>query len=59
MKKSCFENLNNRTCNSLFVTISTISFQNTLTISTELSDFHKTVTTVLKMKYKRNLPIEI
>ena len=36
-----------------------LSFQDTLPIFTELSDFHKRIIKVLKMKYKRNSPKEI
>ena len=32
----------------------TLSFQNTVTGSTELSDFHKMINRVSKMNYKKN-----
>ena len=42
----------------LFITNSSSSFQNTKAISTELSDFHKMVITVLKQTFQRYSPKE-
>ena len=46
--KTCFKNPDSPTCIDLFLTNSPHSFQNTMTISTGLSDFHKMIITVLK-----------
>ena len=46
--KICFKNPDRPTCIDLFLTNSPHSFQNTMTISTGLSDFHKMIITVLK-----------
>ena len=40
----------------LFITNSPTSFQNTSTITTGLSDFHKMVITVLKATYTKSKP---
>ena len=49
--KTCFKISIRPTCIDLFVTNSTHSFQNTTRISTEFSDFHKTIITVLKPSF--------
>ena len=49
--KTCFKNPDKPTCIDLFLTNSPHSFQNTLTISTGLSDFHKVIITVLKSSF--------
>ena len=49
--KTCFRIPNKLTCIDLFLTNSTNSFQNTMTISTGLSDFHKMIITVLKSSF--------
>ena len=46
--KTCFKSINNPSCIDLFITNSTNSFQNTTTIATGLSDFHKMIVTVFK-----------
>ena len=38
---TCFKNALNPSCNDLFITNSSLSFQNTIAISNRLSDFHK------------------
>ena len=53
---TCFKNPNNPTCIDLFVTNSYRSFQNTTTISTGLSDFHKMIVTVLKTTFPKAKP---
>ena len=58
-ENTCFKSLNNPSCIDLFITNSPLSFQNTVAISTGLSDFHKMVVTVMKMKFKKNKPREI
>ena len=41
--KTCFKSLVNPTCIDLFLTNHTRSFQNTITVPTGISDFHKMV----------------
>ena len=45
-----FKNALNPSCIDLFITNICMSFQNTITISNELSDFHKVVITVMAFK---------
>ena len=52
----CFSN---SSCIDLVITNSSSSFQNTKTISTGLSDFHKMVITVLKQTFQRSSPKEL
>ena len=49
--KTCFKNSDRSTCIDLFLTNSPHTFQNTMTISTGLSDFHKMIITVLKSSF--------
>ena len=49
--KTCFKNPDRPTCIDLFSTNSSHSFQNTMTITIGLSDFHKMVITVLKSSF--------
>ena len=58
-EKTCFKNLNNPSCIDLFITNKKHSFQNTTTISTGASDYHKMVVTVLKITYIKSKPKEI
>ena len=58
-EKTCFKNLDNPSCIDLIVTNSYNSFQNTSTICTGLSDFHKMVVTVLKSCFQKQNPKEI
>ena len=59
---TCYKSLSNPSCIGLVITNSSSSFQNTKTISTGLSDFHKMVITVLKQTFQdlpqRRLSIE-
>ena len=57
--KTCFKNIENPSCIDLIITNSISSFQDTKTISTGLSDFHKMVVTVLKTTFLKNKPREI
>ena len=57
--KTCFKNIENPSCIDLFITNSVNSFQNTTSISTGLSDFHKMVVTVLKTTFQKSKPREI
>ena len=56
---TCFKNPDNPSCIDLFLTNKRNSFQNTLTVSTGLSDFHKMAATVLKTTYRKPKPKEI
>ena len=53
---TCYKNTDNPSCIDLFITNSYRSFQNTTTISTGLSDFHKMTITVLKTFYPKASP---
>ena len=57
--KTCFKNPNNPSCIDLFITNKPMSFQNTSTMSTGLSDCHKMVITVLKTTFEKAKPKEI
>ena len=54
--KTCFKSLDNPTCIDLYITNSYRSFQNTTTVSTGLSDFHKMIVTVMKTTFPKNKP---
>ena len=54
----CYKILSNPSCIDLVITSSSSSFQNTMAISTGLSDFHKMVITVLKQTLQRSSPKE-
>ena len=49
-----FQKPDNPSCIDLFLTNRPQSFQNTLTVETGISDFHKMVITVMKVFYKKN-----
>ena len=53
---TCFKNPNNPSCIDLFLTNRSRYFQNTSTIETGISGFHKLVVTVLKVFYKKQKP---
>ena len=53
---TCYKNLQNPTCIDLIITNSQCMFQNTKTVETGLSDFHKMTVTVLKTDFKKSLP---
>ena len=54
-EKVCFKSKDNASCIDLFIiTNSPNSFQNTSTITTGLSDFHKMVITVLKASFTKS-----
>ena len=55
-KSACYKNPEKPSCIDLFLTNSFRSFQNTQTIQTGLSDFHKLVVTILKMCLPNNQP---
>ena len=52
----CFKSKNNPSCIGSFITNSSNSFQNTSTITTGLSDFHKMVVTGLKTTFLKSKP---
>ena len=53
---TCFKSLDNPSCIDLFLTNSVQSFQNTTTVATGLSDFHKMSVTVLKTTFPKASP---
>ena len=53
---TCFKSIENPSCIDLFLTNSPQSFQNTGTITTGLSDFHKLVVTVMKTTFPKAKP---
>ena len=53
---TCYKNYNNPTCIDLILTNRPRSFQNTTTLETGISDFHKMTITVLKTSYKKQPP---
>ena len=56
--KTCLKNPDKPTCIELFLINNPHSFQNTMTISTVLSDFHKMIITVLKSSFIKLKPRE-
>ena len=57
-ESTCFKNILNPSCIDLSITNSPLNFQNTIAFTNGLSDFHKVVTTVMKMSFKKHSPIE-
>ena len=55
-KPMCFKNPEKPSCIDLILTNYSRSFQNSCTIETGLSDFHKLVVTVMKTTYKKTQP---
>ena len=53
---TCFKNINNPTCIDLILTNRPNHFQNSGTIETGISDFHKMTITVMKAKFKKLSP---
>ena len=53
---TCFENPEKTSCIYLILANCPRSFQNSCTIETGLSDFHKLVVTVMKTTYKKSQP---
>ena len=53
---TCFKSQDNPSCIDLFLTNSPQSFQNTGTIATGLSDFHRMVVTVMKTTFPKAKP---
>ena len=57
-ENTCFKNALSPSCIDLFITNSPLTFQNTIAISSGLSDSHKMVITVMKMLFKKHSPKE-
>ena len=55
-QKTCSKITNNPSCIDLFGTNSPKSFQNTITFSSGLSDFHKMILTILKSFFSKVRP---
>ena len=53
---TCFKNYANQSCIDLYLTNGPKSFQSTLTIEMGLSDFHKLIVPVLKVKHEKVPP---
>ena len=53
---TCFKSIDNPSCIDLFLTNTPMSFQNTVTVTTGLSDFHKLVVTVMKATFPKAKP---
>ena len=53
---TCFKSIDNPSCIDLFLSNSPLSFQNTITVTTGLSDFHKLVLTVMKTTFPKAKP---
>ena len=51
---TCFENVDKPSCIDLFLTNSSKCFENCLTLYKGLSDFHKTIVTIMKTKHERS-----
>ena len=58
-EKTCFKSVENPSCVDLFLTNNTNSFQNTMALSTGISDCHKMIVTVLKTTFEKGKPKEI
>ena len=55
-EKTCFKSVENLSCIDLILTNNAMAFQNTTTVFTGLSDFHKLVLTVLKTSITKSKP---
>ena len=53
---TCFKNINNPSCIDLFLTNCPKSFQNTISLKNELSDFHNMIVTVYKTNFQKPKP---
>ena len=52
-EKTCFKSVENPSCIDLFLTNTAASFQDTTTVTTGLSDFHKMVVAVMKTTFPK------
>ena len=50
---TCYKSVENLSCICLFITNSPLSFENTITLTTGLFDFHKMVMVVLKTEFAK------
>ena len=55
-KPTCFKNFNNPSCIDIFLTNNSKSFEKFLTLETGMSDFHKLIITILKVKPEKLPP---
>ena len=53
---TCYKNPKNPSCIDLILTNRSKSFQNTTTVETGLSDFHKMTITIMKTVFKKHKP---
>ena len=53
---TCFKSIESPSCIDLLLTNSPLSFQNTVTVTTGLSDFHRLVVTVMKTTFPKAKP---
>ena len=58
-KGTCYKNPRNPSCIDLYLTNSPLSFQNTSSVFTGISDFHKLVLTVFKMIFVKSKTKEL
>lgn len=58
-KPTCFKNVDNPSSIDIMLTNKKQSFQNSMTVGTGLSDFHKMTVTVMNRYYKKNEPVTI
>ena len=58
-ENTCFKNSSNTSTIDLFFTNNSFYFQNTKIFFTGFSDFHKLVTTMLKISFPKSKPLEI
>ena len=56
---TCFKSVENSSCIDVMLTNRSICFENSMTIETGLSDFHKMTVTVMKKYYKKLEPVTI
>ena len=56
---TCYKSVNNPSSIDIMLTNKKLSFQNSMTVETGLSDFHKMTVTVLKRHFKKKDPITI
>ena len=57
-ENTCLKNALNPSSVDLFITINSLSFQNTIAVSNGLSDSREMVITVMKVSLKKHSPIE-
>ena len=58
-EKPCFKSVENPSCLDLILRNNAMAFQNTITVFTGLSDFHKLVLTILKTSITKSKPQKI